>query len=83
MTTTDHEAEDYALQRRRLRDAEERVTEAHALIRDMVPKLRSPGWNEAPKGRREILDLRRRAEELGREATNPPGSKPGSTQQAG
>lgn len=64
---TDDEATDYALQRRRLRDAEERVTEAHALIRDMLPQLRAPGW-DCPghvRAQAAIKGIRKRAAALG------------------
>lgn len=61
------EPDDYALQRRRIKDAEERVTEAHALVRDMLQQLRAPGW-DSPGHRRAqvaIRSLRERAQGMG------------------
>lgn len=59
--------DDYAAFRSRLRTAEERVTEAHALVRDMLLQLRAPGW-DCPGHRRAqvaIKSLRERAQGMG------------------
>lgn len=56
--------DDYALFRKQLAETHERLTEAHALIRDMVPHLRAPTY-DCPghlQFRRVIAGLRKRAE---------------------